>query len=230
MRTRLDQVSNTPSQRENFTLMDTTDTTEIEVKFFLEDSGPVRRKLLEIGCLAADRVFESNIRFEDGDSSLIRKKSLLRLRQDTVTTLTYKSRAGISNNQFKIHREFEVEVSDFTAMTLILEQLGFHKEQVYEKYRETFTQAKTTVCLDALPFGNFLEIEGDRENIRDMAARLGLQWDRRILKNYLSIFDRLRKKIPLPFFDITFDNFKTVQLDKELCRRLFKNLEAGRHP
>lgn len=204
------------------------DYTEIEVKFFLEDPASVRRRLMEIGCSVAGRVFESNIRFEDSGHSLIRRQSLLRLRQDTTTTLTYKSRAAISSDQFKIHREFEVEVSDFNAMTHILEALGYHREQVYEKYRETFAQGNTTVCMDTLPFGNFLEIEGEGEDIRAMAAGLGLQWKKRILENYLSIFDGLRKKAALPFPDITFDNFKTVRLDKEMCRRFFKNLEAGR--
>ena len=202
---------------------------EIEVKFFLADSASIRRRLLAIDRPASKRVFESNIRFEDETRSLLHKESLLRLRQDTLTTLTYKSRAGIPDEQFKIHQEIEVEISDFNAMIHILEALGYHREQVYEKYRETFVQAETTVCLDELPFGDFLEIEGTRENIRAMADRLGLHWGKRILKNYLFIFDRLRNKMKLPFLDITFDNFKTIQLDKAICRQLFESLEADRN-
>ena len=43
--------------------------------------------------------------------------------------------------------------------------------------------------------------------------RLGLQWDKRILLNYLEIFDILKKKLNLDFSDVTFDNFKNTRLD-----------------
>ena len=64
-----------------------------------------------------------------------------------------------------------------------------------------------------MPYGNFLEIEGQEESIKDFAIRLGLQWDQRIILNYLEIFDILKEILNLNFTDISFDNFDNVNVD-----------------
>ena len=141
------------------------------------------------------------------------KKALLRLRQDNKTTLTFKSTPPGRNTQFKILKELEVEVNDFATMGRILEALGFHCDQIYEKWRETLVLKQTRFCLDSMPYGNFLEIEGREEDIKSYAIRLGLHWGKRILLNYLEIFDILKKEMDLDFNDVTFDNFKNRRLD-----------------
>jgi adenylate cyclase class 2 len=72
------------------------------------------------------------------------------------------------------------------------------------------------LCLDRLPFGDFLEIEGGKEAIRHAAGRLGLAWERRILDNYLGLFEKVRQSMGLPFSDVTFANFKGIQVDNTL--------------
>jgi adenylate cyclase class 2 len=200
---------------------------EIEVKFLLNNPENIRQRILKAGAVSSGRVFETNIRFEDTDKKLIRQNSLLRLRHDKTSTLTFKSQAGTPDDQFKIHREIEVQVSDFQAMTAILESLGYHKEQIYEKYRETFELEGTLLCLDTMPFGDFLEIEGDQENIRAAADKFGLQWEDRILNNYLGLFVLLRKKLDLPFSDITFSNFHQTAIDRTLVARLLQRETAS---
>jgi adenylate cyclase, class 2 len=186
---------------------------EIEVKFLLQDATEIRRRLLSIGAESKGRVFESNIRFENGQSTLYDNGCLLRLRKDTVATLTFKSLPPEADSQFKVHRELEVEVSDFEMTRRILTALGFHEKQVYEKWRETLLIGTTVFCLDAMPYGNFLEIEGDRSDIRKYADRLGLEWNDRIIENYLGIFDLLKERMNLPFSDLTFDNFSRFPVD-----------------
>jgi adenylate cyclase class 2 len=63
-----------------------------------------------------------------------------------------------------------------------------------------------------MPYGNFLEIEGAEKHIKQYARRLGLPWDGRILGNYLEIFDIIRKELDLKFTDVTFDNFKDIDV------------------
>jgi len=189
------------------------DSLEIEVKFFLPDLKTVRENIIKLGARSLGRFFEVNIRFEDRDKSLLKKNSLLRLRKDKRVTLTYKSEPELDDLNFKIFRELEVEVGDFDVMESILKSLGFCAEQVYEKWRETLIAEDTHFCLDTMPFGTFLEIEGNRENIPDMARRLGLKWEDRILFNYLKIFDVLKKQENLNFSDVTFENFKHISLD-----------------
>jgi len=186
---------------------------EIEVKFFVPELSVIRDRLLSLGAVSEGRVFERNIRFEDADKTIVRRRSLLRLRQDTTCTLTFKSAPAEENSEFKIFRELEVEVDDFDKMTEILSELGFHREQVYEKWRETLRMGNTLFCLDTLPYGQLIEIEGAGDDIREYAKRLGLPWSCRILKNYLRIFDLLNHRIGFSFSDVTFQNFETVPVN-----------------
>jgi adenylate cyclase class 2 len=183
---------------------------EIEVKFHIGDVESLRRVIEALGAEDLGEVFETNIRYEDAGDTLVRNRSLLRLRQDNAAILTYKSDAEDADPQYKVRRELEVTVSDFDTMHQILMALGFHKEQIYEKRRRTYKLGDAELCLDAMPFGEFLEIEGPKPAIRSIADKLDLPWENRILTNYLSIFRRVRKDLGLEFTDITFDNFRAV--------------------
>jgi len=186
---------------------------ETEVKFYLPNIDPVRTRMIDLGAVYKDRTFETNIRFEDPEKSLIKKKSLLRLRKDKKITLTYKSEPPFKDNQFKILQEFEVEVSDFDAMEHILKSLGFQEEQIYEKWRETYILDDTHLCLDTMPYGDFIEIEGNKESIQKLASQIGFLWEKRILLNYLAIFDVIKRKLNLSFYDVTFGNFNNIRFD-----------------
>ena len=194
---------------------------EIEVKFLLPDVENLRQRIAGTGAIDRGRVFETNFRFDDSNGSLTGNSSLLRLRKADRTTLTFKARPPETDNQFKIHTEYEVTVSDFGMMRRILERLGFRRRQVYEKWRETFVLNATHLCLDAMPFGDFLEIEGTKTAIIAVASRLGLVWERRILLNYLEIFSIIKQHFDIPFDDVTFDNFASLQLDfRELIEKM----------
>lgn len=186
---------------------------ETEIKFYLPNIDPVRTRMIDLGAVYKDRTFETNIRFEDPEKSLIKKKSLLRLRKDKKITLTYKSEPPFKDNQFKILQEFEVEVSDFDAMEHILKSLGFQEEQIYEKWRETYILDDTHLCLDTMPYGDFIEIEGNKESIQKLASQIGFLWEKRILLNYLAIFDVIKRKLNLSFYDVTFGNFNNIRFD-----------------
>jgi adenylate cyclase class 2 len=195
---------------------------EIEIKFYLTAVDPVREALLQLGATAQPRVFETNVRYEDATESFVGKKMLLRLRTDRKTTLTLKRPPLEADIRFKVHRELEVEVGDFDAMDRILRGLGFHRAQCYEKWRQTLSLDDTLFCIDTLPFGDFLEIEGTKTAIPEMARRLGLPWERRILYNYLEIFDAIKRECNLPFTDVTFANFKHITFDMEPYRHRFE--------
>lgn len=181
---------------------------EIEVKFFLEDPETIRNQILNLGAQGRQKVFESNNCYDDSSSNIVKEGKLLRLRDDGRCHLTYKSRPSTPSNEYKIYEELEVTVSDFKTMDAILKSLGYHAARIYEKWRETFVLPDALLCIDTLPFGVFLEIEGTGSAIDHIAKMLGFKWEHRILRNYLSIFDILREKERLPFSDITFENFK----------------------
>ena len=197
---------------------------EIEVKFYLENPVKTRDRILTSGAETLGRYFETNIRFEDEADPLLKKGSLLRLRMDRKATLTYKSVPSESDSEFKVFNELEVEVGDFEMMHRILESLGFHRDQVYEKWCETFRLNSSTLCIDKMPFGVFLEIEGARNDIKVLAKSLGFNWDRRILWGYLAMFERLNQTYTFSFTDVTFDNFKGVRID---IKKETHKFEAG---
>jgi len=195
---------------------------EVEVKFFLTAVEPIRDAILGLGATASPRVFETNLRFEDAGESFVRRKMLLRLRTDIKTTLTLKSPPPEVDHDFKVHKELEVEVSDFNTMKAILQGIGFHQAQCYEKWRQTLVLGDTMFCIDTLPYATFLEIEGSKASIPDLAGRIGLQWNQRILLNYLEIFEILKREHNLPFTDATFENFEGSPISMEPLRHRFE--------
>jgi adenylate cyclase class 2 len=186
---------------------------EVEVKFHLNHPEETLQQLVDLGAVAHSRVFETNVRFEDAEHNLKANHQLLRLRQDDKCRLTYKCRPRRTQSQCKVFREVEVEVGDFMAMRDILVEIGYHPVQTYEKWRQTFHWNEVELCLDTMPYGDFLEIEGPEKNIKKAARRLGLPWEKRILSNYLAMFEAMRAHYKLPFHDVTFANFELHPVD-----------------
>jgi len=197
---------------------------EQEAKFILTDRKKCRKKIIGMGGHSKGRVFETNICYDDKKNTLANNKSILRLRQDRRVRLTVKTPYKSADQQVKTMNEIEVSVDDFDAMDKILVAIGFHPAQVYEKWRETIIIDGAECCLDTMPFGDFLEIESTPDHVRSLSAALDLPWETRVLDNYLSIFALIKKTEPLSFNNVTFDNFKDVQID---LGRYTALLEAG---
>lgn len=210
--------SNSPIRRKVATMQQegSSDHLEIEVKFQVESRSGMADRILRAGGVPVSDVFETNIRWDDTSGSLTAKKCLLRLRTESGgrAILTFKSPpASNDDSRYKVFTERELAVSDPAEMGAILEALGFHPIQVYEKKRTTYRFDAVTLCLDRLPFGDFLEIEGGKDAIRQAAERLGFDWERRILDNYLTLFEKVRRSMGLTFSDVTFTNFEGIQVN-----------------
>lgn len=186
---------------------------EVEVKFLLADLQEFRRRLLASGAdQRKPRLFERNVRFDTSEETLRANLQLLRLRQDDRVRLTFKGPVDNADSEAKVREEIEVEVGDFATMSVILQKVGFVAHQVYEKYRETFRLGEVEVVLDELPFGDFVELEGEETAIRVAAESLGLAWEERILINYLGLWHLLRQRHSLPFADLTFENLADLEI------------------
>lgn len=197
---------------------------EIEVKFHLANPDAFRNRLCKLGATERPKIFEHNLRFEDSNHSLKAGDKLLRLRQDDSCRLTFKSKPSAIETECKVYRELEVTVNDFDTMQGILNGLGFSAVQTYEKWRQRFLWEDVELCLDTMPYGSFLEIEGTENGIKSTAALLSLPWEKRILANYLSMFEALRSRHNLPFSDVTFENFERHPAD---ITPLLVEFEAG---
>jgi adenylate cyclase class 2 len=190
---------------------------ETEIKFFISDPEEMREKLKLLGAASGGNIFEINIIFDDKSRTLFKKRALLRLRKDSKMTLTFKTPSSDKDVRFKVLNELEIEVSDFSTSIKILESLGFIQKRIYEKWRETFILENICFCIDKMPFGDFIEIEGDKEKIIHYTSLLNIVWGKRILLNYLDLYEIVKKELNLSFSDITFENFKTVRADFSEC-------------
>ena len=186
---------------------------EVEVKFRVADLAAVRLALLGLGAeLVRPRVYERNVIYDTADHSLRHAQKLLRLRQDEQTRLTVKAPAPEADavSQAKVRQELEITVSDRATAEAMLHALGYTPQLVYEKYRETFQLGGLEIVLDELPYGEFIEMEGEEGEMRPLAEALGLAWESRLLTNYLAMMNDLRERHQLPFVDITFAHFAAV--------------------
>lgn len=197
--------------------MSESDNLEVEVKFIVPALEELRGRLLAAGATQKRaRQLERNVRYDTPQEELRHQEQLLRLRQDDRIRLTFKSAAlEQPGSEAKVREELEVTVSDFERMEGILRRLGFLPCQVYEKYRETFVLHGVEVVLDEMPFGDFIELEGEEASIRAVASELDLSWKERILDNYLNLMARVKRHYQLPFDDVTFANFRGRNIDLE---------------
>ena len=181
---------------------------ETEVKFYIQDFNRIKNRLEEMGAqLIQERVLETNIRFDLPGARLRAGGRVLRLRRDTAARLTYKSAS--TNEQGVLSREeIEFVVEDFEKAKRFLEALGYQKLVYYEKYRTTYEFNKALIMLDELPYGNFVEIEGDAiHSIQGISEQLSLTWNAAIATSYHALFDRLRKAMNLNVEDLSFPIF-----------------------
>lgn len=186
---------------------------EIEAKFYVSRLDKITIRLQESRArLIQPRVLEMNFRFDLPDGSLRAAGRVLRLRQDTRAHLTYKSGGQISAGVLA-RQEIEMIVEDLEKARQFLEALGYQKSMYYEKYRTTYELDQTLVMLDEMPYGNFVEVEGETgEQIQAISTQLGLKWTAAIGAGYAALFETVRASLNLQFQDLSFGNFEGIQV------------------
>ncbi|HKR02294.1 MAG TPA: class IV adenylate cyclase [Pyrinomonadaceae bacterium] len=148
--------------------------TEVEKKYRLtrEQQAGLLARLRESGAVFACEEFEENTLYAGG--SLDFSRQALRLRRvGGRAVLTFKERFP-SQSAVKRHLEDETGVEDPEALSEILDALGYRPALVYEKRRATWRLGGAEVVVDELPFGLFVEIEGEEDSIIEVERVLGL--------------------------------------------------------
>jgi len=189
---------------------------ETEAKFYVLHLDKVIARLEDFHAqLVQSRVLETNLRFDLPDGSLTYQGRVLRLRQDTRARLTYKG-AGQNRGGVLDRQEIEFIVEDGAKARQFLEALGYQKSMYYEKYRATYELDHALIMVDELPYGNFVEIEGETvEQIQSISARLDLDWKSAVPTSYTALFVKLREALHLSFQDISFDNFRGLKVSAQ---------------
>lgn len=192
---------------------------EIELKYRDVDHDVIREQLASCGAVRVGVWFESNAVFDDADRGLKAAGTLLRLRRKgDVSVLTVK----IPPEQpvpegVKVFEERECRVADFEAMSGCLSALGYRIVFAYEKVREKWQLDGCAICLDRLPFGMYVEIEGHEDDIRNCAQRLGLPQENACTQTYYSLNMCHRTEKGLPEDEsFVFEEAERVRLLKEM--------------
>jgi len=172
---------------------------ETEIKLEVKNPKDLRWKLTEQGFRPImARHFESNVLFDYPDQRLRKARCLVRLRfMGDQGLLTYKG-APLRSREYKIRPEFETRVVDAHQVHEILNHLGLKEVFYYEKFRTIYAPRGKHDVVDAphlvydeTPVGNFIELEGPRRWIDEVARQLGYTRKEYIKESYAALY---RKK------------------------------------
>jgi adenylate cyclase class 2 len=167
---------------------------EIEKKYRLthEQYERLLRRLREHETVNEGEEFEENTLYAGGQLDVTRQ--VLRLRRAGGRAIfTYKERYP-STAAIKRQREDETIVEDAKALAAILEALGFKPVLVYEKRRTTYRLKDTELVVDELPFGLFMEIEGEEQAIVQVEQLLDLTEVEAEMASYPELAERYGEK------------------------------------
>jgi len=166
---------------------------EIEVKFALRDRHDLVRKLHEIGGQRLyPETFEDNIVL-DRRGELRTKGALLRVRKfGKYSIATYKGPMSIDGG-VKTREEVQTGVESFELAIQLFDALGFKPVFRYQKFREVWRLREVEVVLDRTPIGDYFEIEGPMETIRNVAAELGMNMEQAIRQTYADLYRQARR-------------------------------------
>jgi len=154
---------------------------EVEVKIIDIDREKVVASLSTLGATQTFDGDQVTVFFDYPGNLIATAKNLLRLRKTgDKTQLTFKK--FIESTSLKIRDEYEVSVSDFESMRLILESLGLSPTKRMEKHRTSYTlNSGVEVDIDKYAkeyshIPELLEIEGeDVETVQLHAKLLGFR-------------------------------------------------------
>ena len=165
---------------------------ETEVKISVDSFKKIKEKLSKMNAEHLATVSERNVLYDTPSGDLKKEDVTLRLRYEKDTgkgdvTVTFTVKGHKINDSLKKRCEFEVDILDQERMEDAIKAIGFVSSRIYEKVREKWLMDNVKICLDELPFGLYVEIEGDREDILRIAEALGFKDSQLTSQTYFEI-------------------------------------------
>ena len=166
---------------------------EIEVKIPVADLAALEPQLRAAGFVPTHPEETETSQLWDRDGELQAQGSALRIRRyGAQAWLTWKGRR-VADPRLKIRPELETPVADPEATAGILAALGFQPTLTIVKRRALWQRGDLEACLDATPFGRFLELEGPREAIQAALEQLGLEASPIEPRSYATLFEAYQR-------------------------------------
>ncbi len=171
---------------------------ETEIKLPLSNMQDFMRRVQTLNpeTLSA-RHFEDNFVLDFPNGRLRGQACLLRVRKTRdLSSVTFKGPPQPST-LFKKREELETQVAEADALLRIFEQLGMIIWFRYQKYREEFSVRtkrepglEIHLAVDLTPIGDFAELEGPEQAIREIASTLGFTESQYVRESYYALYLR----------------------------------------
>lgn len=199
---------------------------EIELKFEIKDYYSLIQELIK-ECNFVSSSYELTIMY-DKDKELLKKDDRLRLRKiinikNNFETCELSYKHPKSREEIKIEEEYETEVKSFKETEHILNNLGFFKVSSYERIRDLFYLNNIKITVDSFPFGDYVEFEGQIDQIQNLANKFGFKIENNLTKAcddlYLDFCVKNKKEVK---DDIAFESEEIIELQKEKRKQLLK--------
>lgn len=167
--------------------------TEREIKLKLENPSDLISKLNSKKAKFIGKSFQRTTRMDTESMGLEKNGVFLRVRSGSKNIVTLKRKLRENAEVFE-RQEIETEVEDIDKLADIFYGLGFTKRLILEKYRADFEYEGVKISVDELPFGFYVELEGDPEKIFETAKELDLNTGDKITVTYWDLFENYKKE------------------------------------
>lgn len=162
---------------------------ETEIKIELSDPRSVIQKLRENGAVFLGAAKEKTIRIDTKSCDLEEKGLFLRVRGGFSNTITLKEKVGEdTTTRNRLETEFEIE--DIDNMIYIFKRIGFNYIRELDKYRTMWSFQQVSIVIDELPFGIYMEIEGNEDQIKAVKQELDLMSESSVIETYWEINEK----------------------------------------
>lgn len=172
---------------------------EKEIKLKVDDIANVSDVLRRSGAVFLGGALERTIRFDTVDLDYEKKGKFIRVRSGFSNTITLKEKIASENKNVRARKETEFEIEDIDKMSYILTTLGLNYTRTMEKYRQHWSLGNCAITLDELPFGIYMEIEGEESEISKVCKLLGVDENNKILVTYWDLWAEITDKKDIVF-------------------------------
>ena len=175
---------------------------ELEYKFWVKDKKNLIQSLAHQAKIKKARQYQKTVMFDNELGLMQKTNGRIRVRtfgNSNKKTLTYKRPLPPKNGA---KREIEYEISFFDPneqIEEILKAMGFGPTTSYERYQTEWEMNDVRVTLDEYPFADIIEIEGAKEDIEEVAEKLGFNKTEGLTKPVDTLFQEWRRTKGLPF-------------------------------
>lgn len=166
---------------------------EKEIKIKVENPKQLISLLTKLKAEKRNEGSQITTRMDSPELKLEKKGIFLRVRTGEKNIVTLKKKIKSNGDLFE-RMELETEVKNPELLADIFAELGFTKRSIMEKYRINYSYQNTKISIDELPFGIYIEIEGNPKDIVRTAKELSLDLSKKITVTYWDLFEKYKRK------------------------------------